>query len=245
MAVHLIQLTAISHLSSEILGLEVNVVRERMLDMDDMSRSAMQNGRGSGSQVHVPAGEVVAQNSMKRRNFLVYSSFAASALVVPHESMLQFWQRRAFVTDLIRRFAGGPSLSDPRSGLPLNDYQHVMSLWQGLLSELVMRYAAVDNDRLELAISEVEERRGIWDGFWEPMDQVVQQAILDTGIRGALVLCDLLGPSSEAGAAPESLPRQRLFLLNGQPVTQEDRLRWRKLLSQQSDFIEQMQQLGP
>ena len=33
MAAHLIQLTAISHLSNEILGLEVNVVRERMYDL--------------------------------------------------------------------------------------------------------------------------------------------------------------------------------------------------------------------
>ena len=35
MAAHLIQLTAISHLSSEILGLEVNVVRERMFDLTE------------------------------------------------------------------------------------------------------------------------------------------------------------------------------------------------------------------
>ena len=38
MAAHLIQLTAISHLSSEILGLEVNVVRERMFDLAGRGR---------------------------------------------------------------------------------------------------------------------------------------------------------------------------------------------------------------
>ena len=230
MAAHLIQTTAISHLSSEILGLEVNVVRERMLDMDTISRLA--------------AGEVVGQRlPTKQRNFLVYSGFATSALVVPHESMVAFWQR-AYVTDLIRRFAGGASLSDPRGLLPLHDLNRIMELWQALLSELVTRYAALDNDRLESAQAEVEERRGIWQGFWDPVVETMHQALIDTGIRGALGLCDLLSPPSEAAAAVESLQRQRLFLVNGQPVSDEDRNRWRKILAQEGGFVEQMQQLG-
>lgn len=234
MAAHLIQMTTISHLSSEILGLEVNVVRERMLDMDDMARMA--------------AGEVVsrengASDANKRRHFLMYSSFAASALVTPHESLVDFW-RRAFVTDLIRRFAGGPSLGDPRENLPPNDAQRIMGLWRNLLAQLVTRYAALDNDGLELAAEEIEELRGVWQGFWEPVQQTVRQAILDTGLRGALTLCDLLGPASAAAATVESLPRQRLFLINGQPVNEEDRLRWRKVLAQEGGFVEQMNQIG-
>ncbi len=41
MAAHLIQMTAISHLSSEILGLEVNVVRERMYDLSGGGAAAL------------------------------------------------------------------------------------------------------------------------------------------------------------------------------------------------------------
>ena len=68
MAAHLIQMMAISHLSSEILGLEVNVVRERLYDLTGGA-----------------AGEVVSERPSKRGQFLVYSSFATSALVAPHE----------------------------------------------------------------------------------------------------------------------------------------------------------------
>jgi len=231
MAAHLIQMTTISHLSSEILGLEVNVVRERMLDLDDMARSA--------------AGEVVGQRQQQnqRRHFLIYSSFATSALVTPHESLVAFWQR-AFVTDLIRRFAGGPSLGDPRDELTANDQQRIQGLWRNLLAQLVSRYAALDNDRLDAAEDEIAELRGVWGGFWEPVEQAMRQALLDTGIRGALALCDLLGPSSEAAATIDSLPRQRLFLVNGRPVNEEDRLRWRKVLAQERDFNEQLRQLS-
>ncbi|MEZ4656634.1 MAG: tubulin-like doman-containing protein [Caldilineaceae bacterium] len=252
MAAHLIQMTTISHLSSEILGLEVNVVRERMLDVDDETRRSMQQDLeaeadaivGGYANGGVAAGEVVGSRfETSRRNYLLYSGFAASALVTPHEALVDFWQR-AFVSDLIRRLAGGPSLGDPREMLPMNDYQRIFALWQNLLSQLLTRFASLDNDRLELALEEIEERRGIWGGFWEPVEQTVQAALLDTGIRGGLMLCDLLSPPSEAAAAVESLPRQRLFLVNGQPVSEEDRIRWRKALAQEGGFGEQMQQLG-
>ena len=252
MAAHLIQMTTISHLSSEILGLEVNVVRERMLDVDDETRRSMQQDLedaaeeivGGYANGGVAAGEVVGSRfEASRRNYLLYSGFAASALVTPHEALVDFW-RRAFVSDLIRRLAGGPSLGDPREMLPMNDYQRIYALWQNLLSQLLTRFAALDNDRLELAVEEIEERRGVWGGFWEPVEQTVQAALMDTGIRGGLMLCDLLSPPSEAAAAVESLPRQRLFLVNGQPVSEEDRIRWRKALAQEGGFGEQMQQLG-
>jgi len=239
MAAHLIQMTTISHLSSEILGLEVNVVRERMLDMDEAARNAAMDTAAAASVTELDSDEI----DDKRRNFLMYSSFATSALVVPHESMLEFWQR-AFVTDLIRRFAGGDSMSDPRSAMPPRDQQRVLNLWKTLLSQLLARYAALDNDRLQFAQTEIGEQRGIWEGFWEPVKQAVRQALLETGVRGALYLCDLIGPTSEAVAAIESLPRQRLFLVNGQPVSEEDRGRWRKLLAQEGGFGEQARTLG-
>ena len=225
MAAHLIQLTAISHLSSEILGLEVNVVRERMFELEGA------------------AGHVTGERISRRRHFLVYSSFAASALVAPHESLVDFWQR-AFVADLIRRFAAGPSLSDPRQPLPEADRQRVQNLWQTLLSHLAGRFAALDNDRLDADLEQVEEMQGAWLGFWEPIRQTMQRALMDTGIRGALALCDLLSPPAAATALPESLARQRLFLVDGAPVTEEDRLQWRKLLAQQGGFAEQAQQLA-
>jgi hypothetical protein len=236
MAAHLIQLTAISHLSSEILGLEVNVVRERMFDLN------------------AAAGEVVGQrigrvdlenerNGASRRHFLVYSSFATSALVAPHETLVDFWQR-AFVADLVRRFAAGPSLGDPRSPLPEADQQRVLTLWQGLLSQLLTRYAALDNDKLESLRDEIEEGRGVWPSFWEPVIQTLRQALLDTGLRGAIALCDLLGPPNPAAAPPDSLPRQRLLQINGQPVNEEARAAWRRVLAQQGGWQEQAQQLG-
>ena len=201
MAAHLIQLTAISHLSSEILGLEVNVVRERMFELEGA------------------AGHVTGERISRRRHFLVYSSFAASALVAPHESLVDFWQR-AFVADLIRRFAAGPSLSDPRQPLPEADRQRVQNLWQTLLSHLAGRFAALDNDRLDADLEQVEEMQGAWLGFWEPIRQTMQRALMDTGIRGAIALCDLLSPPAAATALPESLARQRLFLVDGAPVTE-------------------------
>lgn len=226
MAAHLIQMTAISHLSSEILGLEVNVVRERLYDLSE-----------SG-----PSARVTGERPVKRGQFLVYSSFATSALVAPHESLVEFWQR-AFVADLVRRFASGPSLTDPRGPMPAGDQQRVQNLWQTLLAHLVSRFAALDNDHLEEAIDEVNEHRGTWGIFWDPIQQTLRQALLETGIRGALALCDLLG-SANTGAAPESLPRQRLFLVDGKPVVEEDRILWRKILAQQGGVTEQLQQIG-
>ena len=225
MAAHLIQLTAISHLSSEILGLEVNVVRERMFDL-------------SGA-----AGQVTGDRNLKRGHFLVYSSFAASALVAPHESLVDFWQR-AFVADLIRRFAAGPSLSDPRGAMTTADKQRVLNLWQSLIAHLVSRFAVLDNDRLDPILDEIEEQTGAWYSFWDSIQQTLRQVLMDSGIRGALALCDLLGPPNAATAPAESLPRQRLFQVNGTPVNEEDRERWRKLLAQKGDLSEQMQQIA-
>ncbi len=226
MAAHLIQMTAISHLSSEILGLEVNVVRERLYDLSE-----------SG-----PSASVTGERPVKRGQFLVYSSFATSALVAPHESLVEFWQR-AFVADLVRRFASGPTLTDPRSAMPAGDQQRVQNLWQTLLAHLVSRFAALDNDHLEDAIDEINEQRGTWGIFWDPIQQTLRQALLETGIRGALSICEMLGPAN-TGAAPESLPRQRLFLVDGKPVVEEDRAYWRKVLAQQGGMTEQLQQIG-
>src|SRR5690606_24102024 len=125
-------------------------------------------------------------------HFLVYSGFATSALVAPHESLVEFWQR-AFVADLVRRFAAGPSLTDPRSPMPAADLQRVQGLWHTLLAHLVSRYAALDNDRLDTVVEEIVEGRGVWHTFWEPIQQTIRQALMDTGIRGALAICDLLG----------------------------------------------------
>jgi len=236
MAAHMIQLTAISHLSNEILGLEVNVVRERMYDMGGAA------GEVTGTRPSILERPKDAVNS-SRGHFLVYSGFATSALVAPREALVDFWQR-AFVADLIRRFAAGPSLSDPRTGLSAGDVQRVFGLWQSLLSQLVSRYAALDNERLTVIRGEIEEQQGAWYSFWEPVQQTVQQALVDTGIRGAIALCDLMSPSTPATAPAESLPRQRLFLINGAPVTEEDRSRWRKVLAQEGGFGEQMRQVG-
>jgi len=237
MAAHLIQMTAISHLSSEILGMEVNVVRERMFDLAGAAGEAVDR--------HHPYknGNNGSPETKRNRNFLVYSSFATSALVAPHESLVDFWQR-AFVSDLVRRFASGPAMTDPRSPLPEGDQQRVLNLWQGLLTQLLARYAALENDKLDKNREEIEELRGVWPSFWEPVVQTVQQALHDTGIRGALALCDLIGPLSGMGAAPESLVRQRLFLINGHPVTEENRVQWRRLLAQQGGLGEQAQQLA-
>lgn len=237
MAAHLIQLTAISHLSSEILGLEVNVVRERLYDLSGGAAGEVTGFRPSALAPNADT------DDSARGHFLVYSSFAASALVAPHESLLDFWQR-AFAGDLIRRFAAGPALSDPRGPLPAGDAQHVAAIWQSLLANLVSRYAALDNDRLEAVQADVEEQQGAWLGFWEPVQKAVRQALMDTGIRGAVALCDLLSPPNPATAPADSLARQRMFLVNGAPVTEEDRLRWRKLLAQQGGLAEQAQQLA-
>jgi hypothetical protein len=236
MAAHLIQLTAISHLSNEILGLEVNVVRERMFDLNAAA------GEVVGKRLS-RADMEAERNGASRRHFLVYSSFAASALVAPHESLVEFWER-AFVSDLVRRFAAGPTLSDPRGPLSESDQQRILSLWQGLLTQLLSRYAALDNDRLETLREEIEEQRGVWPTFWEPVLQTMQQALLETGLRGALALCDLIGPPNTAGAPPEALPRQRLFQVNGVAVNDEHRAAWRKVLAQQGGWQEQAQQLG-
>lgn len=226
MAAHLIQLTAISHLSSEILGLEVNVVRERLYDLGETGA----------------AGLVTGERRPRRGHFLVYSGFATSALVAPHEALVEFWQR-AFVADLVRRFAAGPSLTDPRGAPTAADLQRIHNLWQTLLANLVSRYAALDNDRLDDMVDEINELRGVWGLFWEAVQQTLRQAMLDTGVRGALTLCDLLGAANSA-LAPESLPRQRLFLVDGKPVGEEERLRWRKTLAQQGGLREQAQQIG-
>ena len=213
LAAHLIQLTAISHLSSEILGLEVNVVRERM----------------SGS---VAAAEVVNERSPKKGNYLVYSSFAASAIVAPDETLVNFWQQ-AFLADCMRRLAAGPELNDPRQPISAQSRQKVLSIWQGLLARMRARYLSLDNDRLEELVEEVEEQRGAWLGFKTAVDNTFRQAVLDTGLRGALSLADLLAPLNPSTAPMESLIKQRLFLVNNHPVTEEDRAGWRTLLAQQ------------
>jgi hypothetical protein len=225
LAAHMIQLTAISHLSSEILGLEVNVVRERM------------------ANPNLPAGQVVGERRTKSGHFLVYSSFAASALVAPHEAMVEFWQR-AFVTDLIRRFAAGPSLQDPRQPMTPDERQRIMTIWQNMLADLRSRYLALNNDRLEEIIVEIEEGRGAWLAFREAAERAFQQAILEAGLRGAIALSELIGPNNPAAAPMESLTRQRLFLLNNQPVTEEDRARWRSLLAQEGGAAERIGQLA-
>jgi hypothetical protein len=225
LAAHLIQLTAISHLSSEILGLEVNVVRERMADPN------------------LPAGQVVGERKTKSGHFLVYSSFAASALVAPDESLTDFWQR-AFVTDVIRRFAAGPSLQDPRQPMTPQERQQVMTIWQSLLAELRTRYLALNNDRLEEVAVEVEEGRGAWGAFRDLIERAFRQAIVDGGLRGAIALSELIGPSNAAAPPLESLPRQRLFLLDNQPVGDEDRGRWRSTLAQEGGAAERAGQLA-
>ena len=226
LAAHLIQLTAISHLSSEILGLEVNVVRERM--------------SGGGG----PSAEVVGEKPKpKSGNYLVYSSFAASALVTPNESIVSFWQR-AFLADVIRRFASGPGLGDPRQPMTAAERQQVMTIWQGLLAFMRSRYLALDNDRLEEMEAEVEEQRGAWLGFREAVDNAFRQAMTETGLRGAIALAELLGPLNPATAPLGALSRQRLFLLNNQPVAEDDRGRWRSLLAQEGGASERVGQLA-
>lgn len=224
LAAHLIQLTAISHLSSEILGLEVNVVRERL----------------SGGQA---AAEVVDERQPKSGNYLVYSSFAASAIVTPDEALVNFWQR-AFLADCIRRLAAGPSLNDPRQPISPADRQKVMAVWQGLLAGMRARYLSLNNDRLEELGDEIEEQRGAWLGFKEAVDNALRQVLLETGLRGALALADLLAPLNPATAPVESLPKQRLFLLNNQPVSEEDRARWRALLAQEGGAAERFGQIA-
>jgi hypothetical protein len=61
-------------------------------------------------------------------------------------------------------------------------------------------------------------------------------------VRGALAHSDLLGAGNVT--APESLPRQRLFLVDGKPVGEDERLAWRKTLAQQGGLAEQAQQIG-
>jgi len=196
MAAHLIQMTAISHLSSEILGMEVNVVRERMFVLTSAAGEAIERHHPQKNGASVNGAAVNGSHNAKRtRNFLVYSSFATSALVAPHESLVDFWQR-AFVADLVRRFAAGPAMTDPRATLPDGDQQRVLNLWQGLHAQLLARYAALENDKLDKSRDEIEELRGIWPSFWEPVSQIMHQALLDTGIRGALALCDLIGPTN-------------------------------------------------
>ncbi len=244
MAAHLIQLSSISHLSSEILGLEVNVVRERMFDPSSFSPAGEVTGqRLPRAGVETNGHHEFNHSPVGKRHFLVYSSFAASALSVPHESLVEFWQR-AFVADLVRRFAAGPSLSDPRQPLPEGDQQRVLALWQGLLTQLLARFAALNHDHLESSREEIEEQRGAWGSFWEPVTTTVRQVLLETGLRGAIALCDLLSPANAAAPPPASLLRQRLFLINGQPVNDEIREQWRKLLAQQGGWLEQGQQLA-
>ena len=208
MAAHLIQMTAISHLSSEILGLEVNVVRERMYDLNGAA--------GEVTGMRPSALEPRQRNATNgsRGHFLVYSGFATSALVAPHESLVDFWQTR-----LCRRsdapLCRRANLERSAYVLSAADQQRVMNLWQGLLAQLVTRYAALDNDRLEAIRDEIEEQQNAWHSFWEPVQQTMQQALLDTGIRGAIPLCDLLSPPNaghRAGrivAAPATLSGQR------------------------------------
>jgi hypothetical protein len=119
-----------------------------------------------------------------------------------------------------------------------------MNLWQGLQQQLMQRYAALENDKLDKHRDEMEELRGIWPAFWEPVIQTTRQALLDTGIRGALALCDLIGPPGGGMGMPDSLPRQRLFLVDGHPATEEMRHQWRRILAQQGDFGEQAQQVA-
>lgn len=224
LAAHLIQLTAISHLSSEILGLEVNVVRERM----------------GGSSA---AAEVVSERRQKEGNYLVYSSFAASALVTPDESLLGFWQK-AFLADAIRRYAAGASLNDPRQPISAADRQRVLTIWQALLAQMRSRYLGLDNDRLEGLADEMEEQQGAWHGFRDAIDLAFRQVVEETGLRGAITLADLLAPVNPATAPPESLVRQRLFLLDNQAIDEEDRGRWRSLLAQEGGASERIGQLA-
>ncbi len=229
LAAHLIQLTAMSHLSSDILGLEVNVVRERMRD--------------SAPAAMVTDKRISELEAAKNRHFLVYSSFATSALVAPHESLVNFW-RRAFVADLIRRFAAGPALDDPRTALSPQDRQRVLSIWQTLLGQLLLRFASLDNEQLDAILEEVGEQRGAWHSFREPVHAAMRQAMVETGLRGALALCDLIGPQNPAGAPIESLPRQRLFQLDGHPVSEDERQTWRRLLAQDDSTAERISQLA-
>ncbi len=168
-------------------------------------------------------------NASRGSHFLVYNSFAASALVAPHESLVDFWQRVVAGPDP-RRFAAGPSLSDPRQPCPA-DRQRVQNLWQTLLSHLAGRFAALDNDRLD---ADLEPGRGDAGRLARLLGAHPPDHAAPDGHghprRGAL--CDLLSPPAAATAC-RIARRQRLFLVDGAPVTEEDRLQWRKLLAQQ------------
>ncbi|MEZ4620405.1 MAG: hypothetical protein R2867_33545 [Caldilineaceae bacterium] len=120
-----------------------------------------------------------------------------------------------------------------------------MNLWQGLHQQLTQRYAALENDKLDKHRDEIEEQRGIWPAFWDPVMQTTRlRRCLTREIRGALAFCDLLGPPGGGMGMPDSLPRQRLFLVDGHPVTEENRHQWRRILAQQGDFSEQAQQVA-
>ena len=243
LAAHLIQLTAISHLSSEILGLEVNVVRERMAGSAPAAE-VVNERRSPIAKIEMGSLSPLSSSlSPSKGNYLVYSSFAASAIVAPDESLVNFWQQ-AFLADCMRRLAAGPELSDPRQPNSAQTRQKILAIWQGLLTKMRARYLSLDNDRLEELVEEVEEQRGAWLGFKTAVDNAFRQTVLETGLRGALALADLLAPLNSSTAPMESLIKQRLFLLNNHPVTEEDRERLRSLLAQQGGAAEQIGQIA-
>ncbi len=217
MAAHLIQLTAISHLSSEILGLEVNVVRERMFEFRG---ARLYHGR-----THLRG---------------AISSSTAASPPRPSSPRTNHWSTsQRFVADLIPPLRRRASLSDPRQPCPSGPA--ACRTCGRRCSHLAGRFAALDNDRLDADLEQVEDAGRLArllgahppdhaapDGHGHPRRCAVRSA----------------QPARRGYGLPESLARQRLFLVDGVLVTEEDRLQWRKLLAQQGGFAEQAQQLA-
>ena len=228
LAAHLIQLTAISHLSSEILGLEVNVVRERM----------------SGSVAAGRSGE--RKKRSKKGNYLVYSSFAASAIVAPGRDAGQLLAAglpgRLYAA--AGRRAGAQRPATARS-LAQSRQKVLLNLAGAAGASMRARYLSLDNDRLEELVEEVEEQRGAWLGFkTDGRQRISPSRAGDRAARRTFSLADLLAPLNPSTAPMESLIKQRLFLVNNHPVTEEDRAGWRTLLAQQGGAAEQIGQIA-
>jgi len=224
LAAHLIQLHSFSHLSSEILKVEVNVTSERT------------------AHVSNPRPSTTADT----QKYLSYSSFSASAIVMPQETLLEFW-RHVFAGDVLDRFVR--SVRNPA----VDTWDSVWNRHLTLRNQLRTQFQQVADKpatptelttaihKVNMTIKEVNQRRGYWHTTWHAIAEEFRQTIAETGLEGALMLSKCVAPSEGKGHR-ESLTNSHLFQIDDPPrrVEETDREAWKEQASSHAGIWEQI-----
>ena len=178
MSAHLIHLMSLSHMNKRILGLDVNVTEERTSKLGD-----------------------------ERRQYLSYSSFSTSALVMPQAALWRYFL--SIVTYwAIEMLQTGPgeTADDDRA------WSSYLALRDDLKTEFA-RYQFTEEE-LRALQEDVAHNDGRWLGFAAAVADPVRRVLASDGLQGAQYLVHRLTLAEDAAELVRddlAHPRQRPF----------------------------------